>query len=139
MKLTYEELEAKVSRLEELLKQALEKIAKLEEQLNRNSKNSSKPPSTDQKTNSTSDQRKTRAPRIGRSRSPFSSDRIDLHVQCSQENCPYCGSAAIELKRVPGEKWQQAELPEVRAIVTEYELLKYSCKECGKNSTASLP
>ena len=49
MKPTYEELEAKVQRLENLLKQALEKIAKLEEQLGRNSKNSSKPPSTDQK------------------------------------------------------------------------------------------
>jgi len=49
MKPTYEELEAKVQRLENLLKQALEKIAKLEEQLGRNSKNSSKPPFTDQK------------------------------------------------------------------------------------------
>jgi transposase len=27
----------------------------------------------------------------------------------------------------------------VRAIVTEYELLKYCCSGCGKNSTASLP
>ena len=43
MKPTYEELEAKVHRLEELLKQALEKIAQLEEQLRRNSKNSSNP------------------------------------------------------------------------------------------------
>jgi hypothetical protein len=51
MKPTYEELEAKVLRLEELLKQALEKIAQLEQQLKRNSKNSSKPPSTDQKGN----------------------------------------------------------------------------------------
>lgn len=139
MKPTYEELETKILRLEELLKQALEKIAKLEEQLNRNSKNSSKPPSTDQKSNTDGNQKKPRAPRIGRSRSPFPSDRIDAHVQCSQENCPHCGSVAIELSHIAAEKWQQAELPEVRAIVTEYELLKYSCLECGKNSTASLP
>jgi predicted RNase H-like nuclease (RuvC/YqgF family) len=44
MKPTYEELERKVERLEELLKLALEKIDKLEKQLNRNSKNSSLPP-----------------------------------------------------------------------------------------------
>jgi transposase len=139
MKPTYEELETKILRLEELLKQALEKIAKLEEQLNRNSKNSSKPPSTDQKSNTQGNQKKSRGPRIGRSRSPFPSDRVDTHVQCSQENCPHCGSVAIELSCMPAEKWQQAELPEVRAIVTEYELLKYCCLECGKNSTASLP
>jgi Family of unknown function (DUF6444) len=41
MKPTYEELEAEIGSLRELLKQALEKIAKLEEQLNRNSKKSS--------------------------------------------------------------------------------------------------
>ena len=33
MKPTYEELEAKIQRLEELLKQALEKIAKLEDEV----------------------------------------------------------------------------------------------------------
>lgn len=139
MKPTYEELEAEVKSLKELLKQAIEKIAKLEEQLNRNSKNSSKPPSTDQKSNTSDNQRKPRTPRIGKSRTPFPSDRVDAHVQCSQENCPHCGSAAIELSRTLGEKWQQAELPEVKAIITEYELLKYHCKGCGKNSIASLP
>lgn len=139
MKPTYEELEAKVSRLEELLKQALEKIANLEKQLNRNSKNSSKPPSTDQKSNTPDGQKKPRPPKTGKSRTPFPADRVNVHVQCSRENCPHCGSAAIELNHVPGERWQQAELPEVRAVVTEYELLKYCCKECGKNSTASLP
>jgi transposase len=139
MKPTYEELEAKVSRLEELLKKALEKIDKLEKQLNRNSKNSSKPPSNDQKSNTPNNQKKPRASRVGKSRIPFPAEKVSVHIQCSQENCPHCGSAVIELSHVPGEKWQQAELPEVRAVITEYELLKYCCQECGKNSTASLP
>jgi transposase len=34
---------------------------------------------------------------------------------------------------------QQAELPELKAVITEYQLQKYHCGECGKNSTASLP
>ncbi|NGX48330.1 MAG: hypothetical protein K1000chlam3_01721, partial [Chlamydiae bacterium] len=58
MKPSYEQLEAKLeaaeaklTKMEGLLQQALEKIIKLEEQLNKNSKNSSKPPSTDQKSN----------------------------------------------------------------------------------------
>lgn len=116
MKPTYEELEIEVRSLRELLKQALEKIAKLEDQLNRNSKNSSKPPSTDQKSNTSNNQRKSRAPRVGKSRTPFSAERINVHIQCSQENCPHCGSAAIELKDVSGEKWQQAELPEGKLL-----------------------
>lgn len=160
MKHSYEFLEFELARTNEILGKALEAISRLQEennklreenerlhgeigklraQIDKNSKNSSKPPSTDQKSNTPNNQRKPKVPRIGRSRNPFPSDRVDAHVQCSQENCPHCGSTAIELSRTPGEKWQQAELPEVKGVVTEYELLKYCCRECGKNSTASLP
>jgi len=59
MKPTYEELEAKLALTEanlakalNLLNLALERIAVLEEQINKNSKNSSKPPSSDHKKNS---------------------------------------------------------------------------------------
>jgi len=140
MKPTYEELEVKIQRLEELLRLALEKIAKLEQQLNRNSKNSSKPPSTDQKSNTIDVGKKPpRASRTGRARLSFSSDKIDRHVQCKQEGCPYCGSSKIQLSGRSPEILQQAELPEIRAIITEFHLHKYCCEECGKNSTAPLP
>ena len=49
MKPTYEELEKQLGDTQKLLQIALAKIAKLEELLNKNSKNSSKPPSSDQK------------------------------------------------------------------------------------------
>lgn len=140
MKPTYEELEAKVQRLEELLKQALEKIAQLEEQLKRNSKNSSKPPSTDQKSNTPdTDKKLPRDSRTGKARPSFPPDKIDRHVQCKQENCPHCGSSKIQLNRDSSEILQQAELPEIKAIITEFHLQKYHCEECGKNSTARLP
>lgn len=160
MKHSYKFLEFELARTNDILAKVLEALSKLEEennklrteneklhseiaklraQIDKNSKNSSKPPSTDQKSNTRDSQRKSRPPRIGKSRTLFSSDRVNVHIQCSQENCPHCGSTTIELNRASGEKWQQAELPEVRAVVTEYELLKYCCKECGKNSTASLP
>lgn len=140
MKPTYEELELKIQRLEELLKQALEKIVKLEQQINRNSKNSSKPPSTDQKSNTTdADKKSPRASRTGRHRPSFPPDKIDKHVQCKRENCPYCGSAKIQLNGRPSEILQQAELPEIKAIITEFHLQKYCCEECGKNSIAPLP
>jgi transposase len=140
MKPTYEELEAKVQLLEELLKQALEKIAKLEDQLKRNSKNSSKPPSTDQKSNTPHiDKKSPRESRTGKARPSFPPDKIDRHVQCKQENCPHCGSSKIQLNGHSPEILQQAELPEIKAIITEFQLQKYHCQECGKNSTARLP
>ena len=140
MKPTYEELEAKVQRLEELLKQALEKISQLEERLKRNSKNSSKPPSTDQKSNTPdTDKKPPRDSRAGKARPSFPPDKIDKHVQCKQENCPHCGSSKIQLNGNSPEILQQAELPEIKAIITEFQLQKYHCGECGKNSTARLP
>ena len=139
MKPTYEELEAKVQRLEDLLRQAFERIDQLEKQLKSNSKNSSKPPSTDQKSNIPDKEKKPRPSRLGKARTPFPKDRIDQHVQCSLKNCSHCGSAAIQLSNQSGEKLQQAELPEVKAIITEYELLKYRCNECHKHSRANLP
>lgn len=139
MKPTYEELEAKVCRLEELLKQALEKIAQLEARLNRNSKNSSKPPSTDQKANTADKDKSLRHGREGKARPSFPPDKIDKQVQCTQENCPHCGSFKINLNGRASEILQQAELPEIKATITEYHLQRYSCKECGKNSTAPLP
>lgn len=147
MKPTYEELEARLHQTEarlqhaeELLKVALEKIAKLKDQLNRNSTNSSKPPSTDQKGNTIGAGKKPpRKSRIGKARSSFPPDKIDKHVQCTRESCPHCGSLQIYPSGQSPEILQQAELPEIRATITEYQLQKYCCEGCGKNSTASLP
>lgn len=140
MKPTYEELEAEVHHLRELLKQALEKIAYLEKQLKRNSKNSSKPPSTDQKSNTPDKEAKPpRDSRAGKARPSFPPEKIDRHVQCKQDNCPHCGSSKIQLNGRSPEIIQQAELPAIKAIITEFQLQKYCCNECGKNSTACLP
>ena len=78
MKPTYEELEIELVETKALLKQALERIAELEERLNLNSNNSSKPPSTDIKANSPDRERKKRDSRDGKSRVPFSADQRSL-------------------------------------------------------------
>ena len=146
VKPTYEELEIKLRdtetnllRMEELLKVALEEIEKLKARLNRNSSNSSKPPSTDQKGNTTDENKSPRNSREGKSRPSFPPEKIDKQVQCTQENCPHCGSSQIHLNGQPSEILQQAELPEIKATITEYFLQKYVCNGCGKNSTAPLP
>ena len=160
MKLKYEELEAKLFATEaqlretearllatevklesttSLLKQALQKIYELEQRLNKNSRNSSKPPSTDQKPDTAEKQKKKRKPRAGKNRKPFPKERVDHFVQCTRGCCPHCSSVNLESLCEKPFSWQQAELPEVEAIVTQYDCLKYKCNDCKKRSCGDLP
>jgi transposase len=151
---TYAELEselhqtkAELGQARELLKKAFEEIdrlikevTKLKEKVDKNSKNSSKPPSSDQKGNTDPDKPKNkRKGRKGKTKAPYPPERIDHHIECSLDNCPHCGSRAIQWNGEPSEILQQAELPEVKAMITEYQLLKYRCLSCRKNSIATLP
>jgi len=153
MQPTYIELEselyqtkAELSQTHALLKTALKEIdrlvqevAQLKEQINKNSKNSSKPPSTDQKGNTNPDHPKQK--RKGSKRKAkisYPAEKIDHYVECCLDNCPHCKSVFIQWTG-DSEKLQQAELPEVKAVITEYELLKYRCFSCRKNSIATLP
>jgi transposase len=154
MKPTYDELEsqlyqtrAELTQTRELLKKAfveidrlVSEVTKLKEKIDKNSKNSSKPPSTDHKGNTDPDQpKKKRKGRKGKIRTPYPPERINHHIECALDNCPHCGSAAIHLNGQSSEILQQVELPQVEAIVTEYQLRKYSCLSCRKNSIATLP
>lgn len=139
MKPTYEELEIRISQLEQQLKVALDTIKKLEERLNKNSKNSSKPPSSDQKANTTQDEKQPRPSRSGASRLPYPLERVNHHVTCTREQCPHCLSSNLQLLHDQNFIWQQAELPEAFAIITQFTCLKYRCNECEKQSTADLP
>lgn len=159
MKLTYDELETQfiqtqarlvdtetrladanthLVKMQELLKLALERIAKLEERLNKNSNNSSKPPSTDQKSNLPDKPKKERKSRPGSNRTMLSKDEIDHFRICKLDTCPCCGSQDLIDQNKPL-LLQQVELPEVKAFATQYECSKYACSSCGKTSFASLP
>jgi hypothetical protein len=87
---TYEELEAKLLATEaklaetlNLLKLALKRISVLEERLNKNSNNSSKPPSTDRKGNSSNDDKSPKKRRSGINRELLPPDQIDLFHTCT--------------------------------------------------------
>jgi transposase len=145
MKPTYEELEFHLKRTQEalaktqnLLKLALERIAVLEERINKNSKNSSKPPSNDQKGNFPDKDKQPKKHRPGFSRALLSPDQIDhLHI-CKLESCPCCGSTQLVDQDRPL-VLQQVELPEVKAIATQFNCTKYACASCGEESIADLP
>lgn len=152
MKPTYEELEFHLKNTQEaldktlealaktqnLLKLALERISELEERLNKNSKNSSKPPSSDRKPNNENQKSNEKKPRNGISRTLIPAEEIDHFVDCSLANCPDCGSDHLS-KDEQSECLQQVELPEIKAIVTQFNRFRYTCACCGSRSTADLP
>jgi len=151
MKPTYEELEFHLKNTQEaldktlealaktqnLLKLALDRITELEERINKNSKNSSKPPSSDRKPNNQDSNGKRRQSRKGVNRTPFPPEKVDQFIDCVIANCPDCGSE--QLSKDGSECLQQIELPEVKATVTQFNRLRYTCTCCGNHSTASLP
>ena len=136
------ELEQRVAELETLLKAALEKIAQLE----KNSRNSSKPPSSDiVKPPKPKDKDRRRKKKIGGQnghkqnlRTPFASDQIDETVELKLESCPKCGGE-LEPTAEPPKKHQQVELVAKPFIVTEYQQVQYWCETCQCHHTAKLP
>lgn len=111
MKPTYEELQKKFTEQDKIIKQLLERIADLEDRLNKTSKNSSKPPSSDQKPNNTSKKKLRRRPHHpGASRQLLPESAVTSRDTRKIEQCTKCGSEM----RPTGEvlSWQQIELPQ---------------------------
>jgi hypothetical protein len=151
MKPTYEELEQIVqAQAKELCNQAQEirnlmaectrlknMLERLEARLGKNSKNSSKPPSSDTKPNASpknKEDSKSHHPGVGRTLLP--EDKVTSREQRRVEQCPRCRS----LMEPTGNstKWQQVELPEIKPLVHEIELLTCRCTRCALTATPTL-
>ena len=131
------DLEKRNRQLEDLLKKALDRIVVLEERLNQNSDNSSKPPSTDSKSNNQTQNKKRRSHK-GVARSLLPLEQVDFHEVCLLDQCPHCGSKALLQKEDPI-LLQQVDLPEVQGVVTQFDRHKYQCTSCKSHSLAPLP
>ncbi|MBS4171173.1 DUF6444 domain-containing protein [Neochlamydia sp. AcF95] len=87
------ELRALINKLEKVINKLEAHIAQLEEQLNQNSKNSSKPPSTDQKANRSSLPKAENRPyHPGASRQLLPASAVTSHKVCCLKVCPHCHS-----------------------------------------------
>ena len=118
-------------------KRLQKRIAALEERLNLNSDNSSKPPSTDQKKNKRAPKGGAKKGHPGHYRKLYSEDQISKKVNSALTKCEHCGCK--NLKKKAPHIFQQVELPEIKPFVTQIELEKATCCECNKNLTAPFP
>jgi len=136
-----EELEAQVAKLTELLAKAMARIAELEERLNRNSTNSSKPPSTDLPGAERRRNKPTGKKAGGQPGHP-KHDRVfltpDRVTHLKAQACCCCGDALHGNDPNP-ERHQVVEYPKVKPEVDDFFVHSLSCQRCGAITRAELP
>lgn len=140
-----EALTARVSDLERKLLAALAEISDLKARLGQNSRNSSRPSSTD----GPGVEHPPKTPRSGRKpggqpgheahlRKRVPRERVNKLVVLVPDECKGCGGPLESLDDFPD--WHQLfELPEIAPHITEFELRAGWCSCCKRRTRAELP
>jgi transposase len=130
MKPTYEQLENRVIELESIILKMQQTIDQLESRLGKNSRNSSNPPSSDQKPNNppSDDSPKQRPYHLGMKRQLLPEEMITSRETRRTEICPRCRSAMEFTGEVTS--WQQVELPSIKPLVHQIDLQTCRCPNC---------
>jgi len=119
-------------------------IADLERRLSMNSRNSSKPPSSDPPGAITPPQAKPKAKRGARKghpphlRSLLPPEAVTRRIEVSPKRCP-CGSSDLEKTGEEPLRHQVVDIPPIRPKVVEYVQHKYRCRKCGRLLHQPLP
>jgi hypothetical protein len=126
-----------------------ERLAHIEEQLNQNSQNSSRPPSSDgfgKPGQSTAEKQSQKKRKKKRSRSGSSSKPPKLYPieSCSEvhvhvpERCAHCGEQLSGTDEQP-HCHQIIDIPPLEAYVIEHQLHQLDCAFCGEKTRSPLP
>ncbi len=139
-------LEQTVIRLVETVEKLEGRVAKLESQLNKNSQNSSKPPSSDppfNKPKPTSKKKKKNKRKKGGQKGHKGHQQKLMAPTDSYNIMPdtcKCGcSNFIKNSLKPFYTHQLIELPKIKMDVSHYILHKGKCRQCGKTVKSKLP
>jgi len=121
-------------------------IQRLEARLRLNSQNSSQPPSQDgpkrplKRKKDKSGRRPGGQPgHPGKTRDLLPPERIDQTHDCDPTTCARCGTSLQDRPRLESFIRQIIEIPEVRAIVSEFHLWKKKCPNCGGFTWGEMP
>jgi transposase len=141
---SYDELAALVVSLRADLTRALARIAELEAQVGKNSRNSAKPPSSDGlgKPPPKSLRKKTGRKAGGQGGHPGSTlrmvERPDVRLRHEPGPCAGCGTELSGCPVARVERRQVFDLPEMRPHVIEHQLIERECG-CGRRTRAAAP
>ena len=114
-----------------------ERMQHLEERLRLDSRNSSKPPSSDQKKNKRAPRGGAKRGHPGRHRKPFPQEQVTQRVVSKLAGCPHCGSQDLCSKK--SVFLQQVDLPPIKLEITEIERQRAQCKGCHRSLLAPFP
>ena len=117
----------------------------LKEKLNRDSSNSSMPPSSDPPEKAPKPS-KPKSPRKrgaqpghkDQQREPYPPEQVDSFVPCKPGVCEQCG-VPLDGEDPQPRCEQKVDLPPIQPIVTEYQVHTLECKGCGHMTTGALP
>jgi transposase len=139
-------LEAALQRLEGTVGQLETTVQHVQEQLEQNSRTSSRPPSSDPP--QARGQRPRREPsgrrpggqpgHEGHSRALVPIEEVDSVIPVKPGRCPRCQHPWCGEDPQP-QRHQVTEIPPVRPVVTEYQLHRLVCPVCGEAMRAELP
>ena len=119
------------------------RVKELEAQINKNSRNSSKPPSTDEFIKPKSSRKKSGKSSGGqkghKGNTLKMSNNPDFIVTHSPKTCLCCGHSLEEEKPQSIEKRQVFDLPPLKIYVTEHQTEKKLCPCCGLKTTTDFP
>jgi transposase len=147
---TLAEAQAIIRELRVVVRALQERVTDLEARLGRNSQNSSRPPSSDPPWTPPPPAKR---PPSGRKaggqpghgahqRALLPPEQVDQIVVAWPEQCRHCGLALLQAEGlVVAEpvRHQVSELPPARVAVTEYQLQRLRCPDCGRETRAALP
>jgi len=117
----------------------------LKEQINKNSQNSSKPPSSDGLRKSSKPKAESTGRKIGgqkghhgHGRKNKSVEYVQRIVECKPDSCDQCGALLLGEDPHP-QRHQVIEIPEPKVEITEYRLHTLNCMNCGAQTTGNWP
>jgi transposase len=123
------------------------RIEELERQVNQNSRNSHKPPSSDGPGTFRRGQLPAREKgrkrggqtgHEGHHRGLLPSEEVDERVEVRPSTCEHCGTDLVGSDPAP-ERQQKVEIPPIQPHVTEYRLHALKCGCCGEVTRGRLP
>ena len=120
------------------------RVKELEDKLNTNSRNSSKPPSQDpfrpKSPRKSSGRTQGAQPgHTGHKRKMYPTDQVEKIVELKPNTCSGCGCKNFKEDPVSTEYRQTVELPVTTPKVTQYNIHTCQCSQCGKKIRAEIP
>jgi hypothetical protein len=139
-----ESLFARMTAMEEQLVAVQSQIERMQEHLNRNSTNSSKPPSSDIEKVERKPQKRKGKKRGGQPGHPgfgrflYAVEDCESVEDCYPSSCWHCGNTVAAMADEPY-RHQVVDMPLIAPQVREYRLHECRCTGCGSVTRATLP